>query len=105
MRFFVSCFGGAGEPTAARKPVVPPPSRNLRRNKTHWRPALGSISEETAPPLRERDAAAEAAGDVKRIVNSNTAKAQRRHYGEDCDYSRVVMNAIMPTFSPTPFMF
>ncbi|XP_029131018.1 uncharacterized protein LOC114917116 isoform X2 [Cajanus cajan] len=108
MRFFVSCFGVA-DPTATSKPLVPPPSRTLRRSKSHWRPALGSISEDTAPPHRDRAAPA-SAGDAKRSSNTaaaaaaDTAKA-RRLYSDDCDYGRVAMPAMMPAFSPTPFMF
>ncbi|KAG4960871.1 hypothetical protein AAZX31_13G267700 [Glycine max] len=109
MRFFVSCFGGAGDPTGSTKPLVPPPSQTLRRNKSHWRPALGSISEDTAPPHRERTAAA-SAGDGKRKENTAataTTKAHRRQYSDDYDYGprRVAMPSVMPAFSPTPFMF
>ncbi|TKY49002.1 hypothetical protein E2542_SST26426 [Spatholobus suberectus] len=107
MRFFVACFGAADptDPAAATKPLVPPPSRTLRRSKSHWRPALRSISEDTAPPHRERATAA-SAGDAKRTNNSATAtaKVHRRQYGDDYDYGRVVMPAIMPGFSPTPFI-
>lgn len=87
MRFFVSCFGSA-DPTAATNSVVPPPSRTLRRNKSHWRPTLGSISEDTTPPHRERAAAA-SGGDAKRSKSTAaaaTAKAHRRLYSDDCDY-------------------
>ncbi|RDX57600.1 hypothetical protein CR513_63145, partial [Mucuna pruriens] len=88
--FFVSCFGAA-DSTAATKPLVPPPPRTLRRNKSHWSPALRSISEDTPPPHRDRAAAA-SAGDVKRSDNNNTtvaaatAKARPRRYSHDCDY-------------------
>jgi len=84
MRFFVSCFGGGADPTTATKPVVPPPSRSLRR-KSHWRPALGSISEDTKPPHRERTPTAASAGDVKKRDNGATTKSNRRHYSQDYD--------------------
>ena len=85
MRFFISCFGGAADPITATKPVVLPPSRTLRR-KSHWRPALGSISEETAPPHRERTAMEASAGHVKKSDNSATTKSHRRHSHDNCDY-------------------
>ncbi|XP_014521639.1 uncharacterized protein LOC106778577 isoform X1 [Vigna radiata var. radiata] len=104
MWFFVSCFGGAAD-TAATKSVVPPPSRTLRR-KPQWKPTLGSISEDTALPHRERATTAESAGDVKKSENSATKKSHRRHFSEGSDYGcrRVTVGA-MPAFSPTPFIF
>ncbi|KAG2371870.1 uncharacterized protein HKW66_Vig0239910 [Vigna angularis] len=81
MWFFVSCFGGAADPTASTKSVVPPPSRTLRR-KPQWKPTLGSISENTAPPHRERATTAESAGDIKKSENSATTKSHRRHFSE-----------------------
>ncbi|XP_017424713.1 uncharacterized protein LOC108333749 isoform X2 [Vigna angularis] len=103
MWFFVSCFGGAADPTASTKSVVPPPSRTLRR-KPQWKPTLGSISENTAPPHRERATTAESAGDIKKSENSATTKSHRRHFSEGSDYGRVTVGA-MPAFSPTPFIF
>ena len=85
MRFFVSCFGGAADPTAATKSAVPPPSRTLRR-KPQWKPSLGSISEDAAPPHRERNATADSAGDVKKSENSATTNSHRRHFSESIDY-------------------
>ncbi|KAL2331526.1 hypothetical protein Fmac_019107 [Flemingia macrophylla] len=83
MRFFVSCC--VADPTAASKPVAPPPSR---RTKPHWRPALGPISEDTAPPHTESPAA-----DAKRTTHTASASASadaagkaRRQYTDDCDY-------------------
>ncbi|XP_061348801.1 uncharacterized protein LOC133294168 isoform X2 [Gastrolobium bilobum] len=115
MRFFldfVSCCGCAVDPT--NNLVPPPPSQALRskkRDAPHWRPSLGSISEDNAPPQRERGTVA-SGGDLKRrsstrAVAAATAKAHHRYYSVDYDYSygRVAMSTIVPTFSPTPFMF
>ncbi|XP_027344218.1 uncharacterized protein LOC113856558 [Abrus precatorius] len=103
MRFFVSCFGA----TAPTEPLAPQPSPTLRRrNKRHWRPSLGSISEDNAPPHRDRPSSS----DVKRSNSTSnaataTSKLHHRHHSDDYDYGRAAAPAIMPAFSPTPFMF
>ncbi|TKY45442.1 hypothetical protein E2542_SST09542 [Spatholobus suberectus] len=132
MRFlfeFVSC---CGSPTQrAPEPAVPPaeeerwlvpattaaaPSRRPCRKKqrmgaAEWRPSLGPISEDAAPP-REREsprisAASSAARDAKKRSAGGAggaAKVRYRSYSDGYSGS-VAMPTIMPTFSPTPFMF
>ncbi|KAK7262676.1 hypothetical protein RJT34_30251 [Clitoria ternatea] len=129
MRFileFVSCCGlptqQPPEPTVARaeeeRSLVPAAvvSRRVSRKKhrrtgsADWRPSLGSISEDPTVLPRESPrpgTVAPARRDVnKRSVagGGGAAKFRYRSYG-DGYYGPASVPTIMPTFSPTPFMF
>ncbi|KAA8523760.1 hypothetical protein F0562_010183 [Nyssa sinensis] len=133
MRFFlefVSCCGYAcrsSDPTATPSPPPdetrslvhsPPPSQpntcRYRRRKrgrvavsrsgsvVEWRPSLGAISEDNVVPEKERPEAVRSERILKRKVAS-TARVHVRTYSDDI--GRTPLRAIIPAFSPTPFLF
>ncbi|XP_061351013.1 uncharacterized protein LOC133296080 [Gastrolobium bilobum] len=131
MRFFlefVSCCGSLTQRESKR--ALPPEeeerwlvqvptaaadsSRRVFRKKrgrigaTDWKPSLGSISEDNAV-LPRNSAVASAGKDVKKrsataAGSGGAAKVRHRSYS-DGYYGSAAMPTIMPTFSPTPFMF
>ncbi|XP_054816212.1 uncharacterized protein LOC129316009 [Prosopis cineraria] len=72
-----------------------------------WRPSLGSISEDHIVQARERGDArnrkVEPEREVKRRSPDAASKVHHRSYGDD--HKRLSVPTVMPTFSPTPFMF
>ncbi|KAK7405101.1 hypothetical protein VNO78_06296 [Psophocarpus tetragonolobus] len=129
MRFFfefVSCCGlptqrspepavpAEEEDESSLVPATPPTavtSRALCRKKVRmgaaeWRPSLGSISENATPPRETRKGAAASGGrDAKKRSGGGSPKVQFRSYIDGYYASGPSMPTMMPTFSPTPFMF
>ncbi|KAK7342596.1 hypothetical protein VNO80_25552 [Phaseolus coccineus] len=127
MRFlfeFVACCGSPMQRTP--EPAVPPleeerslvpaaaaaatvsvrrPGRKKQRTRSaEWRPSLGPILEDGVTLPKEsprKDTAASPASDAKK---RSTAKVRYRSYS-DGYRSGASMPTMIPTFSPTPFMF
>uniref|UniRef100_A0A5B6ZL02 Uncharacterized protein n=1 Tax=Davidia involucrata TaxID=16924 RepID=A0A5B6ZL02_DAVIN len=126
---FVSCCGPASRPSVATttpppaeetRSLVhsPPPSRTdnrrYRRRKrermaasrsdsvAEWRPSLCAISEDNIVPEKDARAAVGSERILKRKVAS-TARVHVRSYSDDI--GRAHLPAIIPAFSPTPFLF
>lgn len=112
----------AADDTRSLVPTVPPSiplgNRHYRSSKrwrttasksgpaADWRPSLNAISEDNAVVVVERGNRAAVAGserNLKRKV-SPTPRSHVRNRRSD-DYARAPIQAIMPAFSPTPFMF
>ncbi|KAJ1394170.1 hypothetical protein SESBI_34395 [Sesbania bispinosa] len=81
MRFFrgfVSCACCTTDPSSPTKPLVPPPSRTLRRKKrvvSQWRPSLVTISEDATSPHTD-SVTAPSGGDVKKTSSSAAATSK-----------------------------
>ncbi|KAH7546608.1 hypothetical protein FEM48_Zijuj01G0219200 [Ziziphus jujuba var. spinosa] len=70
-----------------------------------WKPSLGSICEDKVVAMKgEEDRTAGGAERiVKRKSETKNARVHVRTFNED--YGRVSVPAVIPAFSPTPFMF
>ncbi|KAI4333788.1 hypothetical protein L6164_018550 [Bauhinia variegata] len=130
MRFFlelVSCCGSANQCAAIERTSSEPRSeetstlvsavRNHRRKKRGrtgptaaraWRPSLGSISEDNAHALSQREFSRSGVVGSEREVKrksaaASAAKVRSRSY--DDDFGRHSVSTVIPAFSPTPFVF
>ncbi|BAT89876.1 uncharacterized protein HKW66_Vig0246550 [Vigna angularis] len=74
--------------------------KRQRMGSAEWKPSLGPISEDGATQAKEsprKNTAASPASDAKKRT---TAKVRYRSYSDGSS-----MPTMIPTFSPTPFMF
>ncbi|KAA8531807.1 hypothetical protein F0562_006476 [Nyssa sinensis] len=67
-----------------------------------WRPSLGAISKDNVVPEKEKPEVVRSERILKRKVAS-TARVHVRTYSDDI--GRTPLQAIIPAFSPIPFLF
>ncbi|OWM78586.1 uncharacterized protein LOC116196211 [Punica granatum] len=102
-------------PMEAGDPLTPPSATGSRRRRrlsgcksksgtsTHWRPGLTAISEDVVSPADEKRT-----NWLRKKPASKKQSFDKSHSFSHPDeyYSRSnSMSMVMPTFSPTPFMF
>ncbi|KAK6132627.1 hypothetical protein DH2020_033550 [Rehmannia glutinosa] len=118
---FVTCSGSCS--SEARRPaeetrllVVQEPRRRVGRKQGkarggsgggEWRPSLSSISEDVLMAERIKNVERPAAGWRKSLQTkvSSVSQRDRSRSLDRYDDRRAPLPDIMPTFSPTPFMF
>ncbi|KAM7492655.1 hypothetical protein LguiA_035576 [Lonicera macranthoides] len=124
---FVYCCGYPYRPQAETSPSPPEETRSLstswtpveRRYRSRkrgrlassrsgsaadWRPSLNAISEDNVPVEREPRAAASSSERLIKQKVAPTARDRPRYHHTD-DYRSAPFPAIIPAFSPTPFLF
>ncbi|KAM0054910.1 hypothetical protein Hdeb2414_s0006g00200071 [Helianthus debilis subsp. tardiflorus] len=111
MKFFFSelgfCFGVTQATDIVCCDDVSTTRRRLRHDKftKHWKPELSAIAEDQGM-LNTRRQSHESVRSEKKPLNKtrSTGKARSHSYSSG-DYRKFTQGMVIPTFSPTPFVF
>nr|GMC47504.1 Serine/threonine-protein kinase MRCK gamma like [Ipomoea batatas]GMC51811.1 Serine/threonine-protein kinase MRCK gamma like [Ipomoea batatas] len=115
----VTCCGASTfrqqAPAEETRSLVPPPERRRKKGRVvvtrrgrpvaEWRPSLSSISEDTAPLPEKSDGVAAVTNRKIRKVASATSSPRPPQYRDENGRSAGYSSSMVPTLSPTPFLF